>query len=566
MGHEKEFIESFNELEIKTGISKDAILKALKEALDKGLKKQLGGDDALTEVNIDLEKGTLSLAHMKTVVETVEDDFLEISLDDAKKEYPDIKLGDLYRINIPFDSITKSNALTIRSVFKQKLNEAEKEALYEVYHDKIGEMITGTVDKVEENGLQVTIARTTLFVPRKELIGDELDRYEPKDTIKLYVSSVDKGTKGARINVSRSNEGYLKRVFEEEIHEIYDGTIIIKGIARKAGERSKVAVYSNDPNVDPAGACIGPNGNRIQKVVAQLGNGPTKEKVDVIGYSDNDGLFIMEALKPAQVIGVSVDKENRKAIAVVNDGNLSIALGRKWVNVKLAEQLCKYHIDIKEETQAKEEGIEYQTFEELERLDVEARQKAAQEAIDRMLKEQAATNAANTLTKNTYVAPDKRHYEDDITDEERETLEEVVDKEELNSTIVAQPSTSEEEKEVLVETTAKNIEETKIDEPQVEKTSVQTTTTLADLEKELELESQKAKTNVSKSKKKAKKEEQEEDSSIIRKVNPEQRMSIYTDEELKALEEEENDYDEDYDDDEDIDYNEYDEYYDDEGK
>ena len=561
MVDEKQFIEAFNELEIKSGISKDAILNALKEALDKGLKKQLGGDDAYTEVKIDSENGKISLSQLKKVVAgEEEDDFLEINLEDARKKYPDIQVGDFYRIDYKLDDILKTYALVVKNVFKQKLNEAEKVALYEAYKDKIGEMITGVVDKVEERGLQVTIAKTSIFVPRRELIGDE--KFYPKDAIKLYVSGVKEDTKGTKISVSRSNEGYLKRVFEEEIHEIYDGTIIIKTIARKAGQRSKVAVYSNDINVDPAGACIGPNGARIQKVVAQLGNSSNKEKVDVIEYCNDDALFVMESLKPAVVVGIDINKENKTATVIIADGNSNVAFGKKMVNKELSERLTGYKLTLIEESEAKEKQISYQSYEEVERAFTDAKQKAVEELLAKQEKENHEKILHNT---QGYVAPNQRHYDDTISEEEKEILEEVVDKEELttveeekeHSTLNEELSTSEETKDVAKQ------EENELED---EKTAVKTTTTLADLEKELALESQKAKSNQSKGKKKSKKEEENSENVVVNKVDPSQRMSIYTDEELKAFEEEEgNELNQDYEDD-DFDYDDYDDYYDDEGK
>lgn len=562
MVDEKQFIEAFNELEIKSGISKDAILNALKEALDKGLKKQLGGDDAYTEVKIDSENGKISLSQLKKVVAgEEEDDFLEINLEDARKKYPDIQVGDFYRIDYKLDDILKTYALVVKNVFKQKLNEAEKVALYEAYKDKIGEMITGVVDKVEERGLQVTIAKTSIFVPRRELIGDE--KFYPKDAIKLYVSGVKEDTKGTKISVSRSNEGYLKRVFEEEIHEIYDGTIIIKAIARKAGQRSKVAVYSNDINVDPAGACIGPNGARIQKVVAQLGNSSNKEKVDVIEYCNDDALFVMESLKPAVVVGIDINKEDKTATVIIADGNSNVAFGKKMVNKELSERLTGYKLTLIEESEAKEKQIAYQSYEEVERAFTDAKQKAVEELLAKQEKENHEKILHNT---QGYVAPNQRHYDDTISEEEKEILEEVVDKEELTtveeeekepSTLNEELSTSEETKDVAKQ------EENELED---EKTAVKTTTTLADLEKELALESQKAKSNQSKGKKKSKKEEENSENVVVNKVDPSQRMSIYTDEELKAFEEEEgNELNQDYEDD-DFDYDDYDDYYDDEGK
>ena len=563
MVDEKQFIEAFNELEIKSGISKDAILNALKEALDKGLKKQLGGDDAYTEVKIDSENGKISLSQLKKVVAgEEEDDFLEINLEDARKKYPDIQVGDFYRIDYKLDDILKTYALVVKNVFKQKLNEAEKVALYEAYKDKIGEMITGVVDKVEERGLQVTIAKTSIFVPRRELIGDE--KFYPKDAIKLYVSGVKEDTKGTKISVSRSNEGYLKRVFEEEIHEIYDGTIIIKAIARKAGQRSKVAVYSNDINVDPAGACIGPNGARIQKVVAQLGNSSNKEKVDVIEYCNDDALFVMESLKPAVVVGIDIDKEDKTATVIIADGNSNVAFGKKMVNKELSERLTGYKLTLIEESEAKEKQISYQSYEEVERAFTDAKQKAVEELLAKQEKENHEKILHNT---QGYVAPNQRHYDDTISEEEKEILEEVVDKEELTTAVEEEkePSTLNEELSTSEET--KDVAKQEENELEDEKTAVKTTTTLADLEKELALESQKAKSNQSKGKKKSKKEEENSENVVVNKVDPSQRMSIYTDEELKAFEEEEegNELNQDYEDD-DFDYDDYDDYYDDEGK
>lgn len=551
----KQFLDALNELESAKGISKESILTALKEAMTKGLKKQLGGDDALVEVNIDAEKGTIDMAQLKTVVDEVEDDFLEISLADAQKENKNYKVGDYYRIPCKPEEIVKSTALSIKSVLKQKISEAEKEALYTVYKDKIGEMITGVVEKVEENGLSVNISRATIFVPKKELIGDE--KFRAKDIIKLYVSDVASGPKGARIVVSRANEGYLKRVFEEEIHEVYDGTIIIKGIAREAGERSKVAVYSNDPNVDPAGACIGPNGTRIQKVVAQLGNSSNKEKVDVIGYSENAGLFIIEALKPAQVVGVNVDKEHKTALAVVNNETLSLALGRKWVNVRLASRLTGYNITIKELDQALQDGDTYQTYEELERMDVEERQKAAMAAYEAQQK----AEQAKELAQSGYVAPDQRHYDEELSEEEIETLEEEADR--LDE-VLEQPQVHQEVIEEKVEVTPEPVKQEKVVEPLVPTMEVKTTTTLQDLEKELADEAKKSKANQTKFKKK-KKDSEEHETGIVTSVDPSQRMSIYTEEELRQFEEED-EFDGDEYDDEDVDYDEYDDYYDDDDK
>ena len=386
----KVFLEGLNELEATKGISKEVIIAALKEAMTKGYKKQIGAteEDDCVRVTIDAETGNIDMCQVKKVVKEVEDDFLEISVEDANalKDGKKYKAGDELIIPSSPEELTKAIAMSVKSILKQKLAEAEKDVLFENFKDKIGTMITGKVEKADERGLTINIGRTSVFLPHKQMIGDE--KFNVGESIKLFVNSVDSGTKGAHIVVTRSGEGFLKCLFTEEISEVYNGTIVIKGIAREAGERSKVAVYTDDPNIDPAGACIGPNGSRIQKVVGQLGNGQAKEKIDIIAYSDVPGLFIMEALKPAHVVGIKVDEESKSALAIVKDDSFSLAIGKKGVNVRLAVKLTGFNIDIKTETVAAEEGIEFQTLEELQAIDTELKAKAAYEKLAAQFKAQ----------------------------------------------------------------------------------------------------------------------------------------------------------------------------------
>lgn len=565
------FIEALDELGSLKGISREAILQALQESLEKGFRKQLGGEDALVKVEINPDTGAIYMAQIKKVVEEVEDDFLEISLAEAKSINKDLKVGDDYLIEMPLDEIKKATAMSIKSILKQKITEIEKINLYEKYKDKIGDMIIGRVDKIEENGISVSLDQTPIYLPKQQLIKDE--RFKIGEPIKLYVSDVASGPKGARIIVSRSNEGFLKRILEEEIHEIYDGTIVIKGIAREAGERSKIAVYSNDPNVDPAGACIGPNGSRIQKVVAQLGNSPQKERIDVITYNENPGLFIIESLKPAEIVGIKIDEEEKKATAIVQNEKLSVAIGKKGANVRLACQLTGYGVDIKELDTALAENIQYMTPEELEREDISRKQKLAQEAFaaaSRKKAEESKEEIVQTVVREAvpegYVAPNARVYQDEIiSEEERESLEKTVDleeftevgakkevKEEVAQPVVEQPSVE------PVEEPSKEVKEEKV-EIAVE---VKTTKTLEDLEKELEAEAKRSKQSFTRSRKFKKKEDEKEDESVITTVDPAERMSIYTEEELEEFEKEEaiDEFDSVS---SDVDYDEYDTYYDD---
>ena len=418
---------------------------------------------------------------------------------------------------------------------------------------------------MDDRGISVNIVKTSVFLPKKELIGDE--RFIVGETIKIYVDDVASGTKGAHIVVSRSKEGFLRCILAEEISEIYDGTVQIKAVAREAGERSKVAVYSKDPTIDPAGACIGSNGARIQKVVSQLGNGGVnKEKIDIIGYSDNTALFIMEALKPARVVGAIVDEENKSAIAIVNDDSFSLAIGRRGVNVRLAVKLTGYNIDVKTETMAAEEGLEYISLEEA--TAEENAKKAEQILLKKASEENAAQPSVLRGLPEGYVAPQDRVYEEEATAEDNADLNEALENEvEKKETVV---ETKVEEEPVVEE---KPVEEVKVEaapevkeEVKEERKEVKTTTSIEDLEKSLADESARkankgAKKSFKKNNKKAEDEPEDEEKPVIATG---ERMSIYTEEELRQIEEEDQ-YEDEVEDD-DIDYDDYDEYYDDDGR
>ena len=552
-----DFLAALDEIEASKGISKQAILQMLEESLIKAYKKQLGGDDAVVVVNIEPEKGTIEMYQAKDVVEEVEDDFLQISVSDANaldasKKY---KAGDEYRIYASIDELRKATAMSVKSMLKQKFAEAEKSILYEAFKDKIGTIITGKVEKVDERGISVNIVKTSVFLPRKELIGDE--KFIVGETIKIYVDDVASSQKGAHIVVSRSKEGFLRCLFSEEIHEIYDGTIEIKGIAREAGERSKIAVYSKDKSIDPAGACIGPNGARIQKIVSQLGNGGiNKEKIDIIGYSDNPSLYILEALKPARTVGIILNEEKKEATVIVEDDSLSLAIGRRGVNVRLAVKLTGYNIDVKTRTAAIEEGLEYVSLEEVQAIEDEKRQ----EEILKASEEVSTPVSVIPGLPEGYVAPQDRVYEEEASDDLSEALEEEVEaKEEVavkKEEKVEKPAPAKEEK---VEAPAKE------DKKEEVKREVKTTTSIEELEKSLADESSRkankqTKKNYKKNNKKAEEDEEENDKPIIQTG---ERMSIYTEEEMRQFEEEDQQEQDDYDD-EDVDYDEYDDYYDDE--
>ena len=557
----KDFLEALEEIEASKGISKETILQMLEESLIKAYRKQLGGDDAVVRVNIDVDKGNIDMCQVKDVVEDVEDDFLQISVADANaldtsKKY---KAGDEYLIYASIDELRKATAMSVKSMLKQKFAEAEKSILYETFKDKIGTIITGKVEKVDERGISVNIVKTSVYLPKKELIGDE--RFIVGETIKIYVDDVASGQKGAHIVVSRSKEGFLRCLCAEEIHEIEDGTIQIKGIAREAGERSKIAVYSPDPKIDPAGACIGPNGSRIQKIVSQLGNGGiNKEKIDIIGYSDNASLFIMEALKPAHALGIILNEEDKTATVIVKDDSLSLAIGRRGVNVRLAVKLTGFNIDVKTETQALEEGLEYVSFEE-----IQAAEDLKREQAQILVSEENSTpiSVLPGLPEG-YVAPQDRVYEEEnVSDED---LTEALEIEAENKEQIEEVAPVKEEEKVEETPVVEEVKPAKVEKKVEERKEVKTTTSIEELEKSLADESSRksnkpSKKNFNKKNNKKAEEEEEEDKPVIQTG---ERMSIYTEEELRQFEEEEQ-AEEEYDDEE-VDYDEYDEYYDDDDR
>ena len=538
------FSSAIDEIAQTKGLTREAVVEALRESIKKAYLKYLGGgDDAMVEVTIDSITNEINCRQLKKVVKDVQDDYLEIDIDEAnegrkKKDY--YKEGDLYPIDCPVEDMSKVFAKAVQNNFRSKLAEAERFALYDIYKDSIGEMITGVVEKADERSVFVNIGRTTVELTRREMIGDEFFRIG--DPIKVYIQEVksanDEGKgRGPQIEVTRSSEGFLRRLFEEEIHEIFDGTVIIKGIAREAGIRSKVAVTSKIEDVDATGACIGPGGSRIQKIVSQLGNGKDKEKIDVIAWSANPGLFIAEALRPAQVLGVSIEEQEEgarpSAIAVVRDEQLSLAIGKKGANARLANKLTGWNIEIIEESIAKEDGIEYETVEDLMKRAEEEAKLAERAAYAKKSQEEAAAKS-----------PIK---------EEEITFKEVPESDEEE--IVVQEAPVVEEKAEVAETK----EEAKPVEPTLE---VKTTTTMAELEQELEKAKSRPAKAESKSKRPRKITEEEVQHAKPSEVTPAAgAMPIYSQEELdeieaeeNALAEEENDYN--------IDDEDYDEYYD----
>ena len=311
--------------------------------------------DALIRSEIDLSKGKVDCFHRWEVVndDDVTDDYIQIGLTDARAKNPKLNVGDFYEEPLDLNTLNMGDVGRFISCFKQKISKAEKDALLDAFASKIGTIVTGEVDKSDSHCVIVNLGRTTATLFQNDLIGDE--KFQQGDSIKVYVEGIGKDDKkGTLVKISRSNPGFLRKLFENEIHEIYDQSVIIKDVARMAGVRSKVSVYSNDPNIDPSGACIGQNGSRINRIIDEL-NG---EKIDVIPYEEDAAKFIENALSPAMDLHIFVtDEKKKEALAIVNKDNLSLAIGKKGLNVRLASRLTHFKIDVETIEQARERGI-----------------------------------------------------------------------------------------------------------------------------------------------------------------------------------------------------------------
>lgn len=339
----RELIEALDELEKEKEISKDIILEAIENSLLAACKNHFGKSDNI-KVNINREAGEVTVFAEKDIVEDVNDPAMEISLSDAKKISEDKEIGDKVDIVVTPKDFGRIAAQKAKQVVVQKIREEERKVIYNQYYEKEKDIITGVVQRVIGNNISVNIGKIDTILTESEQVKTE--HLRPSDRIKLYVVEVKDTTKGPRITVSRTHPELVKRLFEYEVTEIADGTVEIMGIAREAGSRTKMAVYSSNPDVDPVGACVGVNGSRVNAIVEELRG----EKIDIINWSDEPKVLIENALSPAKVLSVEVDVEEKKASVSVPDFQLSLAIGKEGQNARLAARLTGYKIDIKSES------------------------------------------------------------------------------------------------------------------------------------------------------------------------------------------------------------------------
>ena len=343
----RELMKALQLIEKQRGIDREEIFVAIENSLMSACKKNFGTSQNI-KVNINREKGDINVYAQKEVTEDVYDAFLEISLEEAKEINPNYEYGDLVDIPIIPKDFGRISAQAAKQVVVQKFREAEREKIYNQFIIKKNDIDTGIVRKIENNNVIVSLGPIDAVIPLKEQVKTET--YNVHDRIKVYILSVIKSGKGTRITGSRTNQDLVKRLFELEVPEIYDGTVEIKSIARDAGFRTKIAVFSKNKDVDPIGACIGNNSNRINAIINEIKG----EKIDILNWYEDTEKYIAEALKPAKVINIQLLEEERIARVVVADEQLSLAIGKEGQNVRLAAKITGWKIDIKSETIANE--------------------------------------------------------------------------------------------------------------------------------------------------------------------------------------------------------------------
>lgn len=344
-----ELLEALNILEQEKNISKDTLLEAIENSLVTACKNHFGTSDNV-KVSIDPKTCEFHVFQEKTVVENVEDPVEQISLVNAKMINSKYEIGDIVNIEVQSKEFGRIATQNAKNVILQKIREEERKVLYDQYYSMEKDVVTGVVQRYVGRNVSINLGRVDAILTENEQVKGEV--FQPTERIKVYILEVKATSKGPKVLVSRTHPELVKRLFESEVAEVREGIVEIKAIAREAGSRTKIAVWSNDPDVDPVGACVGMNGARVNAIVGELRG----EKIDIITWNENPAMMIENALSPAKVISVIADAEEKSAKVVVPDYQLSLAIGKEGQNARLAARLTGFKIDIKSETQARESG------------------------------------------------------------------------------------------------------------------------------------------------------------------------------------------------------------------
>ncbi|MRG85360.1 transcription termination factor NusA [Salinibacillus xinjiangensis] len=345
-----DLFEAIQYLEKEKGIDKEVLIDALEAALISAYKKNF---KSKTNVRVDLneETGSMRVLARKTVVDSVEDPQLEMSLEEAHNVDPSYEEGDVLEIEVTPKDFGRIAAQAAKQVVTQRVREAERGVIFNDFIDRVEDVMTGIIQRKDHRFIYVDLGKAEGRLPLNELMPNET--YDVHDRIKVFLTKVESTNKGPQIFVSRTHPGLLKRLFEMEVPEIYDGIVEIKSVAREAGDRSKISVHAEDPEIDPVGSCVGQRGQRVQAVVNELKG----EKIDIVEWSEDPFVYISNALSPAKVMDVIVDEEEKATTVIVPDYQLSLAIGKRGQNARLAAKLTGWKIDIKSESVAIEEGI-----------------------------------------------------------------------------------------------------------------------------------------------------------------------------------------------------------------
>jgi transcription termination/antitermination protein NusA len=357
MNNSNELLEALNILEKEKDISKDTLIDAIENSLITACKNHFGKADNI-KVYINRDNCNFSVYAEKVVVDEVEDSVIEISLANAKLIDSKYELGDIVNVEIKSKEFGRIATQNAKNVILQKIREEERKVLFNQYYAKEKDVVTGIVQRYVGKNVSINLGKVDAMLNENEQVKGEV--FKPTERIKLYILEVKDATKGPKILVSRTHPELVKRLFEAEVTEVKDGTVEIKSISREAGSRTKIAVWSHNPDVDPVGACVGLNGARVNAIVNELRG----EKIDIINWSDNPAVLIENALSPAKVVSVVADADAKTANVVVPDYQLSLAIGKEGQNARLAARLTGFKIDIKSETQAKEAGEHIDSIEE----------------------------------------------------------------------------------------------------------------------------------------------------------------------------------------------------------
>lgn len=346
----KELFNAMSYLEKEKGIDKDILIEALEAALISAYKKNFKSA-ANVRVDLNEEAGSMKVFAQKEIVDEVTDPHQQISLAEAQEINPRYEVEDVVEVEVTPRDFGRIAAQAAKQVVTQRVREAERGIIYNEYLDREDDIMNGTIQRMDGRFIYVNLGKIEAKLPESECMPTET--YRVHDRIKVYVTKVENTNKGPSVFVSRTHPGLLKRLFEMEVPEIYDGTVEVKSVTREAGDRSKISVYAEDPEIDPVGSCVGQKGQRVQTIVDELKG----EKIDIVEWSDDPVIYVSNALSPSKVLKVLVDEEEKATTVIVPDYQLSLAIGKRGQNARLAAKLTGWKIDIKSETEAKEEGL-----------------------------------------------------------------------------------------------------------------------------------------------------------------------------------------------------------------